>query len=320
MGSTDVHIYEAAVTARTSPPLYQHTRTPPYLQSFSTKMQSASLNTAMRTVLITGSTDPQAIGFTAARLLALQHNFIVIVSGRRGQAVDEAVKKLSSELDPASPSSGKVRGLVLNVDDQTSIDSAVEQLSSPTGPLSGGALDVLINNAGVGAPPGRGGKGMNNMFLQTELTTAADMVNVLTTNVAAPVAVTNAFLPLLARSDRPRIVNISSARGSLSFGSGLEPARTGAMIYNTSKTALNMVTLMQSKNLIAHTNPNLKVNAASPGHVKTPFNNFTGLRTLEEGAAVYVYLATLDDDGPSGQLIGNHSPFSSDGKFVQIPW
>jgi len=282
-------------------------------------MQSASLNTAMRTVLITGSTDPQAIGFAAARLLALRHNFNVIVSGRRGQAVDEAVKKLSSELEPAS-SSGKVLGLVLNVDDQVSINSAVEQLSSPTGQLSGGALDVLINNAGVGAPPGRGGKETNNMFLQTELTTAADMVNVLTTNVAAPVAITNAFLPLLAKSSRPRIVNISSARGSLSFGSGLEPARTGAMVYNTSKTALNMVTLMQSKNLIAHTSPNLKVNAASPGHVKTPFNNFTGLRTLEEGAAVYVYLATLEDDGPSGQLIGNHAPFSSDGKFVQIPW
>ncbi|GAC98244.1 NADP-dependent L-serine/L-allo-threonine dehydrogenase ydfG [Pseudozyma hubeiensis SY62] len=282
-------------------------------------MPSTSLNTAVRTALITGSTDPQAIGFTAARLLALEHNFNIVLSGRRGEAVDQAVKKLSSDLDSAS-SSAKVFGLVLNVDDKASIDSAVDQLSSATGPLSGGALDVLINNAGVGAPPGRGGKGTNNMFLQTELTTAEDMVSVLTTNVAAPVAVTNALLPLLAKSDRPRIVNISSARGSIAFGSGLEPARTGAMVYNTSKTALNMVTLMQSKNLVQHTKTNLKVNAASPGHVKTPFNNFTGLRTLEQGAAVYVHLATLDDDGPSGQLIGNHAPFSSDGEFVQIPW
>lgn len=92
------------------------------------------------------------------------------------------------------------------------------------------------------------------------------------------------------------------------------------MVYNTSKAALNMVTLMQAKNLPALTKPNLKVNAASPGHVKTPFNNFTGLRTREEGAAVYVYLATLPDDGPTGQLIGNHAPFSSDNSFVQIPW
>mgnify|MGYP000076537363 CR=1 FL=1 len=42
----------------------------------------------------------------------------------------------------------------------------------------------------------------------------------------------------------------------------------------------------------------LKVNAASPGHVKTPFNNFTGIRTLQDGAAVYLSLATLPEDGP----------------------
>lgn len=205
---------------------------------------------------------------------------------------------------------------------ESSIQAAVEQLSKKDGLLavSHGALDVLINNAGVGAPPGRGGKGTNNMFLQTELTTAQDVNTVLATNVAAVVQVTNAFLPFLTKSSKPRIVNISSARGSLTFGSSLEPARTGALVYNTSKTALNMVTLMQAKNLPQHVKgklifftpsilpddphssfriDNLKVNAASPGHVKTPFNNFTGIRTKEEGAAVYVHLATLDDDGPS---------------------
>lgn len=287
-----------------------------YLSAFAPHTMTAKM---MRIALVTGSSDPQAIGFTAARLLALEHGFNVILSGRRSRAVEYAVDMLTDEL-AATGSAGKVSGLVLDVDDQSSIESAVQHLSDPAGTLQGGALDVLINNAGVGAPPGRGGKGTSNMFLQTELTTATDMINVLTTNVAAPVAVTNAFLPLLAKSNRPRIVNVSSARGSLSFASDLEPARTGAMVYNASKTALNMVTLMQSKNLVEHTKSNLKVNAASPGHVKTPFNNFTGLRTLEEGAAVYVYLATLHDDGPTGQLIGNHAPFSTDGSFVQIPW
>lgn len=276
------------------------------------------INTA-RTALITGSSDPHAIGFTAARLLAQQHSFNVILSGRRAQAVQVAVVKLKEEL-ASSSSTTRVYGLVLDVDDQSSIDAAVLQLLHPSGPLLGGALDVVINNAGVGAPPGRGGKGTNTMFLQTELTTSADMIKVLTTNVAAPVAVTNALLPLLSRSDRPRVVNVSSARGSLAFGSGLEAERTGAMVYNASKAALNMVTLMQAKNLPKHTGANLKVNAASPGHVKTAFNSFTGLRSLEEGAAVYVHLSTLPDDGPTGQLIGNHAPFSTDASFVPIPW
>ncbi|TKY90020.1 hypothetical protein EX895_000018 [Sporisorium graminicola] len=269
-----------------------------------------------RTVLITGSTDPLAIGFMAAFLLASQHKFSVILSGRREESVQEGIKALREKLPPMA----SVQGVVLDVNDPASINTAIEQLSVASGPLQGGPLDVLINNAGVGAPPGRAGKGSDNMFLQVELTTAQDMVDVLTTNVAGPVAVTNALLPLLAKSDRPRIVNISSARGSLEFASGLEAARTGAMVYNTSKAALNMVTVMQSKNLPQLTKANLKVNAASPGHVKTPFNNFTGLRTLEEGAAVYVHLATLADDGPTGQLIGNHAPFASDGRFVQIPW
>lgn len=191
--------------------------------------------------LITGSTDPQAIGFTAAYLLASEHDFAVILSGRRVESVQEAVGLLRSKL----PASARVEGLVLDVSSASSIEAAVRTLSGVDGLLHGGPLDVLISNAGVGAPPGRGGKGSSTMFLQTELTTAEDMMSVLTTNVAAPVAVTNALLPLLAKSDQPRIVNVSSARGSLSFGSGLEPARTtGAMVYNASKAALNMVTVM----------------------------------------------------------------------------
>lgn len=249
----------------------------------------------MRTALVTGSTDAQAIGFTAAFLLASKHGFRVILSGRRKDAVDTAVKELRAKLGKEDG----VLGLTMDVTDAASIASAVESLSSSPF-LVDGALDVLVNNAGVGAPPGRGGKGTTTMFLQTEQTTAKDMIDVFSTNVAAVVDVTNAFLPLLSRSASPRIVNVSSQRGSLAFESGLEPARTGAMVYNASKSALNMVTVMQAKNLPgAIGKDNLKVNAASPGHVKTPFNNFTGLRTLEQGALVYVHLATLPDDGPS---------------------
>ena len=115
-------------------------------------------------------------------------------------------------------------------------------------------------------------------------------------------------------------------------------------LHAHTRSRTDMVTLMQAKNLVAQVGgectqiglhaahvcsclaptANLKVNAASPGHVKTPvsgwagalqdgvlmrrpslqFNNFTGIRTLEEGAAVYVHLATLPDDGPSAWEAG----------------
>jgi NAD(P)-dependent dehydrogenase (short-subunit alcohol dehydrogenase family) len=100
-----------------------------------------------------------------------------------------------------SPFHWQVFYLAMDVTNRKSIESAVSALSASDGPLaySNGALDVLINNAGVGAPPGRAGKGAQNMFLQTELTTAEDMINVLSTNVAAVVQVTSKWSFLFAR-------------------------------------------------------------------------------------------------------------------------
>jgi hypothetical protein len=51
-----------------------------------------------------------------------------------------------------------------------------------------------------------------------------------------------------------------------------------------------------------------KVNSASPGYVATDLNRHSGELTVEQGARVPVYLATLDDDGPSGCFIGETSP------------
>ncbi|KAH8833258.1 hypothetical protein DL96DRAFT_1585536 [Flagelloscypha sp. PMI_526] len=274
-----------------------------------------------KTVLVTGSTDSRSIGWNAAKLLASgDHGFsLVILSGRNEDKAKAAAEELQNSL-PAD-SQVKISAVVLDVIDTTSIKNLAIQLQSDGGLLSpyGGRLDVLVNNAGVGVPPGRVDFNVN-MFLPTQDTTADDIMYVMKANVAAVVELTNQLLPALSLSAAPRVVNVSSARGSLSFAEGLPAERTGALVYNASKTALNMVTLMQSKNLPSIA-PGIKVNAASPGHVKTTFNNFTGIRTLEQGVGVIVHLATLPEDGPTGQLMGDHAPFSDeDGKFVKIPW
>jgi NAD(P)-dependent dehydrogenase (short-subunit alcohol dehydrogenase family) len=117
---------------------------------------------------------------------------------------------------------------------------------------------VLVNNAGIAVPPNRVDVSEEGMFLPTEKTTAADVMTIMKTNVAAVVELTSvplfshtglclidcklltdALLPLLAKSDAPRIVNVSSARGSLSFESGLPSERTGSLVYNASKAALS---------------------------------------------------------------------------------
>jgi NAD(P)-dependent dehydrogenase (short-subunit alcohol dehydrogenase family) len=91
-------------------------------------------------------------------------------------------------------------------------------------------------------------------------------------------------------------VNHSSILGSLTVnGSGL-PAQWLMPVYNSSKAALNMLTVIQAQ-LVKDTA--IKVNAAHPGSVKTDMNALGDL-TVEEGAKTVVRLALLPDDGPTG--------------------
>lgn len=64
-------------------------------------------------------------------------------------------------------------------------------------------IDILINNAGI-----------SGVYKKAEDITGTDMEKVFDTNVFGVVRVTNAFLPLLRKSDNPVIVNVSSGLGS----------------------------------------------------------------------------------------------------------
>lgn len=90
-----------------------------------------------------------------------------------------------------------------------------------------------MNNAGIG-----GG------FVPAALVDAAEMERVFATNVFGIVRVTKAFLPLLAVSQNPGIVNVGSALGS--EGVITDPARiesgVPALDYASSKAAVIMLT------------------------------------------------------------------------------
>jgi NAD(P)-dependent dehydrogenase (short-subunit alcohol dehydrogenase family) len=131
------------------------------------------------------------------------------------------------------------------------------------------------------------------------------------TNVFGVIAVTNAMLPLLRRSPAPRIVNLSSAAGSLTITSNPDGPLAGlppSAAYAPSKTALTALTVQYANEL---RKDGIRVNAADPGFVDTDSNNHSGHLTPAQGAAIVVRLATLGADGPTGGF------FSEDGP---VPW
>ena len=203
-------------------------------------------------------------------------------------AADELRKSAAAEGVGAGVGSGDIRFVQLDVTSQAEVDAAVARIEADFG-----RLDVLVNNAGVNVGNHRP---LDHLPTPTE-ETPEDLRFVYEVNVFAVVRITNAFLPLLRRSDAGRIVNVTSKRGSI----GEEGAWVGqpSMAYSSSKTALNALTVHYARELA---DTSIKVNGAAPGHVATEFNGFRGTRTPAEGAAVAIRLATLGADGPTGAV------------------
>ena len=199
---------------------------------------------------------------------------------------------LATARDPRQAEQPGVETLRLDVTDEATIRAAVKVVEERYG-----RLDALVNNAGISLERGTDPAEVD----------AGTLRRVYETNVIGVVAVTHAFLPLLRRSPAARIVNVSGASGSL--GEWSDPQSPVAQFaplvlsYNSSKSALNALTVGYARAL-----RDMKVNAASPGYVATDLNGHRGFRTVEEGAAIIVKLATLDADGPTGGFFNDDGP------------
>ena len=174
----------------------------------------------------------------------------------------------------------------LDVTDSESIAAAAGQIERDFE----GRLDVLVNNAGIVLDRSTPSQSDLKAFKATY-----------ETNVFGVFAVTQAMLPLLKRSPAARIVNMSSGLGSLNQNSDpdYEYAKVRLLAYNSSKAALNMQTVLLAAEL-SEAGTSIKVNSADPGYTATDLNDHRGTRTVEEGARIAVYLATLSSDGPTG--------------------
>lgn len=241
-------------------------------------------NNIQRVALVTGAN--KGIGLAISRGLA-RDGFIVLLGARSLDAGRAAADSLD----------GDVRPVQLDVTDQQQVDAFAAVVRDEFG-----RLDVLVNNAGANTGNFRA---IDHLPKPTE-ETVDDIKNVYEVNVFGVVRMMNAFLPLLQQSEHPRVVNVTSKRGSI----GEEGAWVGqpSMVYSSSKTALNALTVHYAREFADSA---LRINGAAPGHVATDFNGFRGKRTPDEGAAVAIRLANLPDDGPTGAV------FEDD---VQLAW
>ncbi|MRH92971.1 SDR family NAD(P)-dependent oxidoreductase [Nocardia sp. SYP-A9097] len=248
----------------------------------------------MTTALITGAN--KGIGFETARQLAAR-GMTVLMAARDKDLGQAAADTLKAE-------GAQAHFVHLDVTDEDSIARAAEWIDSEFG-----SLDILINNAAITG--GLDGDG------KPSSTALATLRRVYETNVFGVVAVTNAMLPLLRRAEAARIVNVSSEVSSLEIVMNPDGHmwQLVGLPYPSSKTALNMVTAMYAKELW---NTPIKINAANPGYCATDLNHNSGFRTPAEGAEPSVHLATLPQDGPSGELWGYQ--WDSAGGYGRLPW
>ncbi|QDW24851.1 SDR family NAD(P)-dependent oxidoreductase [Pedobacter sp. KBS0701] len=221
----------------------------------------------MKTVLITGAN--KGIGFETARQLA-QLNYFVYLGSRNNKRGLEAIQKMN-DLGITN-----VANIQIDVADINSVRQARQELE---GKIS--ALDILINNAATGGV-------LPQDFSTLDLKNLREIFD---TNFFGVIQTTQEFLPLLRKSERSSIINVSSEVGSLTALSapGGNPSRDKFHAYGSSKTALNAFTVMLANEL---RNSGISVNSVTPGHTATDLNQFQGTRTVEQGAMPIVKLAT----------------------------
>ncbi|MGY1775889.1 SDR family NAD(P)-dependent oxidoreductase [Geodermatophilus sp. SYSU D00804] len=175
---------------------------------------------------------------------------VAVVTGG-GSGIGAATARLLQErgarvavLDRATDAApGGVLAVPCDVTDPAAVDAAVATVAEQLG-----GLDVLVNNAGIGAT---GHVGEND---------DAEWARVLDVNVTGIARVTRAALPHLRRSQHAAVVNTCSAVAFLGV-------RQRAL-YSASKGAVLALTLAMAAD---HVQEGIRVNAVAPGTADTPW-------------------------------------------------
>jgi NAD(P)-dependent dehydrogenase (short-subunit alcohol dehydrogenase family) len=231
----------------------------------------------MSIVLVTGAN--RGLGLEFARQYAAE-GWQVLAACRAPDAATD-LQKLAAE------SGGQIRIIEMNVMDTASVRAAAAT-------LKGEAIDLLLNNAGVGGPPGQQ---LGNLDY-------AAWARVLDTNSLGPMRVVEAFLENVAQSRLKQIVTITSGMGSIEDNSS-----GGRYAYRSSKAAVNMVMKSLSVDLAPR---GITCVVMNPGWVRTDMGGSGGkLSPAESIKAMRSVIAALkpEDSGKFLNYTGKPYPW-----------
>ncbi|AGZ40429.1 SDR family NAD(P)-dependent oxidoreductase [Actinoplanes friuliensis] len=161
--------------------------------------------------------------------------------------------------------------VICDVGDSASVDAAVATVAD-----SFGRLDILINNAGIGA--------VGDVTANSD----DEWLNVLNVNVVGIARLSRAAMPLLLASPNAAIVNTCSITGWLGL-----PQRA---VYSASKGAVAALTLAMAAD---HVREGVRVNAVMPGTADTPWV----ARLLDAADDPVAAGAALRARQPTGRLV-----------------
>jgi NAD(P)-dependent dehydrogenase (short-subunit alcohol dehydrogenase family) len=220
----------------------------------------------------------RGIGLEVCRQLAAL-GFAVVLGSRDLRRGELAAKEIDPEGERVTPCH-------IEVDNSVNVGRLGEWVKERFG-----RVDAIVNNAST--PP--------DQYAIAGTTDLSPVAEALDINLFGAWRVTQALLPLLRSSPRPRVVNVSSEGGSIALMRGGYPA------YSVSKAALNALTRLLAGELYRD---GILVNAVCPGWTSSDGAQGGG-RTHAQGAASVVWAVTLPNGGPTGT-------FTRDGR--QLPW
>ncbi|CCU78748.1 hypothetical protein HSACCH_00887 [Halanaerobium saccharolyticum subsp. saccharolyticum DSM 6643] len=219
----------------------------------------------MKNILITGSTD--GIGRETAKQLAEKNNRIII----HGQNINKA-QRVKKELNKINPKV-EPKITIADLESQTEVlDLAVKLQQEEE------KIDVLINNAGI----------YKNKLEFTE----EKIEKTIAVNYHSHFILTLLLIPLIEKSEDPRIINLSS----MVHAHNLDPEKiwdpvdfNGSQAYSDSKLAIILFTFKLNRVL-----DEVSVNCLHPGVINTKLLQKGwggGGLSVEQGAKTSVYLA-----------------------------